>query len=628
MTSGTAELAELVRRSQARDEAAFAELVARYQDAAVAWAYRSLGSLGRLELAEEVAQEALVAAYLKLPALEEPRAFSGWLRRVVATQADRLVRRAELPTAPLEHGHDVASRDPDALQWLERRELQRRLDAALAELSPALRETAVLHWLGGYTQAEVAELLCVAVGTVKSRISAARLTLRGVLQMTEDPAQGALEGARPSRSDAFQKAVARMLAAVAWQTPEAVRALVREDPALARASGPHPLWGGRPNPLQVASERGRLRVARELLDAGADPSETPEGYGWSPLLLALNSAHPELVELLRARGARVDVYAAAALGDGERLRALLAADPGCLAAPGPSGCTPLHFAWTTEVARALLERGADPEVRDRYGNRPIDRVAARGPAARAAADVLAGVTGGMDVWVAARVDATDRLASLLDAEPALLEAEAPRLESSTHAGGGRPLLLAAAAGALGAVRLLLARGAEVDALSGAGHAALHHAAQRGHLEVAGALLDAGADPLLEDREHASTPLGWATFFRQSEMAGLLIRRRAIELPRAVAARLAGRYVLPSGTVIEVSVGEHGLAVRWDPAPADRPLLREASPLHAESSDGEGWTLLGVAPIARYRVSGRAAESFGTLEVELDGWKSRAERANP
>src|SRR5262245_10439555 len=120
----------------------------------------------------------------------------------------------------------------------------------------------------------------------------------------------------------------------------AMRLLLARDPALARARGPHPYWGGRPNALEVAIEWGNREAIELLLDAGADPNESSPEYGnWPPLLLAIHRGRlrrrPEIATWLVARGAKVDVLAASGLGMADYLRA--ASD---LGTRGPNSTTP------------------------------------------------------------------------------------------------------------------------------------------------------------------------------------------------------------------------------------------------------------------------------------------------
>src|SRR6185295_807592 len=121
--------------------------------------------------------------------------------------------------------------------------------------------------------------------------------------------------------------------------------------------------GGVPG-LVVAADRGNREIADLLLEHGADVnarSTPPHGaeHGSAPLHVALGD--PEMAAHLIARGAVVDVFAAAGLGDEARVRAT-----------GPDGATALHFASTAAVARLLLDRGADLGARDAFhGGTPL-----------------------------------------------------------------------------------------------------------------------------------------------------------------------------------------------------------------------------------------------------------------
>jgi RNA polymerase sigma-70 factor (ECF subfamily) len=76
----TETISDLVQRANAGDQAAFAELVRRFQAMAYGYAYSILGDF---PLAEDAAQCAFVEAYHKLGDLCEPAAFAGWFRRIV-----------------------------------------------------------------------------------------------------------------------------------------------------------------------------------------------------------------------------------------------------------------------------------------------------------------------------------------------------------------------------------------------------------------------------------------------------------------------------------------------------------------------------------------------------------------
>jgi len=99
-----------------------------------------------------------------------------------------------------------------------------------------------------------------------------------------------------------------------------------------------------------------------LLEAGADINA--KSRWWAGGFGLLHGAKPELAAYAIQRGAVVDVHAAARLGMLEKLRDLIAADPALVHARGGDGQTPLHFASTVEIAKFLVDQGADIDARD------------------------------------------------------------------------------------------------------------------------------------------------------------------------------------------------------------------------------------------------------------------------
>jgi RNA polymerase sigma-70 factor (ECF subfamily) len=95
----------LVRRAAEGDLPAFVELTRRFQHFAFGSA---LALVGDFHHAEDVVQEALVAAWSSLPRLADPAAFPGWLRSIVRHHAFRAVRRKHLEELPLEAAAVVA----------------------------------------------------------------------------------------------------------------------------------------------------------------------------------------------------------------------------------------------------------------------------------------------------------------------------------------------------------------------------------------------------------------------------------------------------------------------------------------------------------------------------------------
>jgi RNA polymerase sigma-70 factor (ECF subfamily) len=156
----------VVRAAAAGDLAAFELLVRRYQ--AHVWRFlRHL--LGDAALAEDVTQETFLHLYRRLPTFAGRSKFSTWVFRVARNagiDALRAVRRQDrlLEALPA----PAPGPAPDA-----------RVEAmaAVASLSPKLREALLLVEVFGFTYREAAEVLAVPEGTVKSRVFQARLRL-------------------------------------------------------------------------------------------------------------------------------------------------------------------------------------------------------------------------------------------------------------------------------------------------------------------------------------------------------------------------------------------------------------------------------------------------------------------
>ncbi len=176
-----AELAEsaLVERGRHGDLEAFDGLVAAYQDWVYNVAYRITGNA---EDARDAAQETFVKAFRALPRYRPQAAFGTWLYRIaVNTALDIVRRRRAVPPASLDDAilpGGVYNPEEEA----ERGEVRRRVHQALQRLSPEHRAVVVLRDLQGLAYEEIAAVLGIPVGTVRSRLSRARDALRGLLQ--------------------------------------------------------------------------------------------------------------------------------------------------------------------------------------------------------------------------------------------------------------------------------------------------------------------------------------------------------------------------------------------------------------------------------------------------------------
>ncbi len=174
---------ELVRAAAGRDEAAFEELVRAYENKVYCLALRMCDSP---EDAAEVAQEAFLAAWRGLPTFRGEAGFSTWLYRLASNAAIDHLRRAKKQRGDLslddeDLGLDAVSEDPGPQDAAERQELRQAVTAALRLLSDDHRQVLVLREIQSLSYEEIAEVLELDLGTVKSRISRARSALRKIL---------------------------------------------------------------------------------------------------------------------------------------------------------------------------------------------------------------------------------------------------------------------------------------------------------------------------------------------------------------------------------------------------------------------------------------------------------------
>ena len=177
----------LVRRAQAGDAEAFGALVERHRRAVFRAALAAVRSPAE---ADEVAQEAFVAAFQKLGGFRGEAAFKTWLLSITWRKAiDRrksLTRWMQRLVAPAAHG-DGEERDPmERLSSGARTQeedvvtsdLRRRLKPLIAALPKKLRDALLLAGSGEYSYEEISQMLGIPVGTLKWRVSEARRVLK------------------------------------------------------------------------------------------------------------------------------------------------------------------------------------------------------------------------------------------------------------------------------------------------------------------------------------------------------------------------------------------------------------------------------------------------------------------
>lgn len=153
----------------------------RYQRPIISLIARVIGDKGDRALAEDLAQETFVKAYLKLSAFDTSRRLSSWLFRIAHNTAIDALRRSRVvlvyadDPAELEVPPDgVAASLPDPVETAA---LGLALEAALAQLRPEYRAAIMLRYEEGLAFEEVAHVLGVPEATARSHVHRARKQL-------------------------------------------------------------------------------------------------------------------------------------------------------------------------------------------------------------------------------------------------------------------------------------------------------------------------------------------------------------------------------------------------------------------------------------------------------------------
>lgn len=186
---------ELVQRSLAGDTDAFRELVERYQQKVFNLALRMTNNH---EDALDIAQESFVRVFRSLKTFKGDSSFSTWLYRIVNNLVlDELRKHRRRPLVVMstdavvstdEGEHLLEFRGPESLQPEEqvvRAETRREIELALRSVSPEHRLVLLLRDVQGFSYEEIAGILNVNIGTVKSRLNRARLSLRDCILRRE-----------------------------------------------------------------------------------------------------------------------------------------------------------------------------------------------------------------------------------------------------------------------------------------------------------------------------------------------------------------------------------------------------------------------------------------------------------
>lgn len=500
-----ASTAELVLGARKGDPTALTALVRNFQDMAVGYAWSLLGDF---HLAEDCAQDAFIQVLSDLDSLREPAAFGGWLRRIVHKHCDRRTRRIREPTVPLEGVVAEMTADvgqASALETLEAAEIAAVVRRTIATLPAAQREAVALFYIGQRSQSQVAAFLDITEGTVRKRLHDARNALK---ERMIDMVEKTLQDDAPSRNDRFETHVLLGAACERGDLDE-VKRILADMPQLVRQDA---LSNDEHQPLHFAAYGNQVTVARHLMSLGADPLKGiyPHREATSARAIAFDRGFTAFVDAIDAhleasRGASDagrDLCDVTGAGDLNRVQDILGADASLLEARDNHGRTPLLRAVMgghVDLVEWLLAQGADVEAEGAIG-RPLRAALDHGwkvpddeyPKYTTIAHLLVDKGASIDLWAAAGLGEVAKVRELL----------AAGADSLNGTGGGdAPLSVAAFRGHAEVVRVLLAAGANPDAVRQIEVAGepfqetglpMWLAANRGYLDVVHALLAGGA----------------------------------------------------------------------------------------------------------------------------------------
>lgn len=169
---------DLICRAARGDAEAFRQLVEAYQTPAYRLAARMCGP----DSAEDVTQEAFLAAWRALPEFRGDCRFSTWLYRLVSNAAIDCLRREKKhrDTGDVDD-LELPDGGPSPQEQTERSDTRDAVRRALDRLSPEHRQVLLLRFMQELDYGEIARALNVSEGTVKSRINRAKSKLREVL---------------------------------------------------------------------------------------------------------------------------------------------------------------------------------------------------------------------------------------------------------------------------------------------------------------------------------------------------------------------------------------------------------------------------------------------------------------
>ncbi len=178
---------QLIRKAQQGDEASFSQLMTHYEKSIFNLTYRMVNSI---EDAEELTQTTFLKAWNSLNSFHSDSSFFTWLYRLAKNSSIDYLRQKKrrtavldtLPVDDLQNNVQLASSATNPEKIVLQHDRLNTLYEAIGSLSDDHRDILLQREMDGLSYEEIAQLRSISIGTVKSRISRARLSLRNILK--------------------------------------------------------------------------------------------------------------------------------------------------------------------------------------------------------------------------------------------------------------------------------------------------------------------------------------------------------------------------------------------------------------------------------------------------------------
>jgi RNA polymerase sigma-70 factor (ECF subfamily) len=185
---------DLVVRAQKGSDTAYRELLGRYQRPVFSLIYRMVRDR---EQAEDLAQETFVRVFNNIDRYDPAYKFSSWIFKIATNLTIDWIRRKEVATVSIDGSRyatssddieastiTVESGDENPEELLESRELGSQIEAAIGKLRPEYRQAIVLRHIDDLPYEDIAQIMALPLGTVKTYIHRGRKELQDMLQHT------------------------------------------------------------------------------------------------------------------------------------------------------------------------------------------------------------------------------------------------------------------------------------------------------------------------------------------------------------------------------------------------------------------------------------------------------------